>query len=79
MKCVFCGGPLKSSSVTFSYEDDEAYFLVEHVPANACSHCGERIYSPEVTDALIEIIQRKTEPIKMLHIPVYDFAQAERT
>lgn len=78
MKCVFCGGPLKSGTVTFSYEDDEAYCLVEHVLADVCSHCGERMYSPEVTDALLEIIQTKTAPAKMLHIPVYDFAQAKR-
>lgn len=78
MKCVFCGGSLRSGTVTFSYEEDEAYIFVEHVPANVCSHCGERMYAPEVTDALLEIAQRKLEPTRMLHIPVYDFVQAER-
>ena len=33
MKCTFCGGELKKTTVTFSYEEDEIYILVEHVPA----------------------------------------------
>ena len=77
MKCVFCGGPLRSGTVTFTYEADEVYILVEHVPADVCGHCGERMYTPEVTDTLLEIVHRKTAPTRMLHIPVYDFAQAE--
>jgi HTH-type transcriptional regulator/antitoxin MqsA len=52
MKCVFCGGTLKRDLVTFSYEDDEKYMLVEHISAEVCSHCGERLYTPEVTEAL---------------------------
>ncbi|CAK8714720.1 MAG: YgiT-type zinc finger domain-containing protein [Candidatus Electronema aureum] len=78
MRCVFCGGPLRSGTVTFSYDDEEAYVLVEHVPADVCAHCGEKVYSPAVADMLMEIAQKKTEPVKMLHIPVYDFTQAKR-
>ncbi len=37
MKCVFCEGALKKASVTFSYEEDDAYLLVEHVPAEVCN------------------------------------------
>ncbi len=76
MRCVFCGGPMRSDTVTFSFEDEDAYVLVEHVPAEVCGHCGEKVYTPEVTDALLEIAGRKPEPVKVLSIPVYDFAQA---
>ena len=31
MKCVFCGGETKQMLVTFSYEEENRYFLVEHV------------------------------------------------
>jgi len=33
MRCVFCGGETKKMSVTFSYEEEDRFFLVEHVPA----------------------------------------------
>ena len=47
MKCSFCGGELKNTTVTFSYEEDETYILVEHVPAEVCSQCGEKLYTPD--------------------------------
>ena len=76
MKCVCCGGELKHDSVTLSYEDHETYILVEHVPAEVCRQCGEKLYSPEVTDALLQFVKQQTEPVKVLHVPVYDFAKA---
>jgi HTH-type transcriptional regulator/antitoxin MqsA len=75
MKCVFCGGTLKRDLVTFSYKDDEKYILVEHVPAEVCSHYGERLYTPEVTDALLTFAKQQGEPIKILQVPVYDFTE----
>jgi HTH-type transcriptional regulator / antitoxin MqsA len=73
MKCVFCGGELQKESVRFSYEDDEKYMLVEHVPADVCQQCGERLYAPEVTDTLLEFAQHKATPTKVIEVPIYDF------
>jgi HTH-type transcriptional regulator / antitoxin MqsA len=78
MKCVFCGGELKHDTVTFHYEDDETYLLVEHVPADVCSHCGERLYSPDVTDALLNVRHERMKPTKVIQVPVYDFTDAAK-
>ncbi len=75
MKCVFCGGALKKASVAFSYEEDDAYLLVERVPAEVCERCGEKLYTPEVTDALLKIAREKREPMKIVQVPVYEFAE----
>lgn len=42
MRCVFCGGTLKSSRATFTYEQDGKYLVVEDAPAEVCTRCGER-------------------------------------
>jgi YgiT-type zinc finger domain-containing protein len=73
MKCVFCGGTLKRDLVTFTYEDEDTYMLVEHVPAEVCSQCGEKLYTPEVTEALCAFAKHPMEPVKMRQVPVYDF------
>ncbi len=73
MQCVFCGGTLKREMVTFTYEDDDRFILVEHVPAEVCSRCGEKLYTPEVTDVLLEFAKHPTKPVRIRHIPVYDF------
>ena len=49
--------------------------LVEHVPAEVCSHCGERLYTLEVTDALRTFAKQQGEPIKILQVSVYDFTE----
>ena len=54
MKCVFCGGKLERKNVAFRYEEDNNYFFVEEVPAEVCTSCGEKTYSPEVTDKILK-------------------------
>jgi len=76
MKCVFCGGDIKKTTTTFSYEEDDKYFLVEHVPAEVCERCGEKTYSPEVTAELLKFAKDKFKPVKKREVPVFDFAEA---
>lgn len=77
MKCTFCGGELKKTTVTFSYEEDDIYILVEHVPAELCSQCGERLYTPEVTEALLHLAKQPVKPARIIHVPVYDFTKGD--
>lgn len=73
-KCVFCGGNVEKKTVTFTYDDDDKYLFIEHVPAEVCSRCGEKMYSPEVTDELLEFAKDKFKPVKTVKVPVFDFA-----
>jgi HTH-type transcriptional regulator/antitoxin MqsA len=73
-KCVFCGGDVEKKLVTFTQDDGEKYLIVEHVPAEVCNRCGEKSYSPEVTDALLKIGKNRTKPIKTVEVPIFDFA-----
>ncbi len=76
MKCVFCDGETKKQAVTFSYEEGDRYFLVEHVPAEVCERCGEKTYSPDVADEMLKFAKNKFKPVKKLEVPVFDFAKA---
>ena len=76
MRCVFCGGEMKKMLVTFSYEEEGRYFLVEHVPAEVCERCGEKTYSPKVTDELLKFAQDTFKPVKKLEVPVFDFVES---
>ena len=75
MKYAFCAGTLKDKVVTFSYEEGDKYLFVEHVPALVCNKCGERIYSPEVTDKLLKFAKDEFRPVKTVQVPVFDFAE----
>jgi HTH-type transcriptional regulator / antitoxin MqsA len=74
MKCAFCGGRVVKREVTFTYEEDDKFLIIEHVPAEVCVRCGEKLYSPEVTDGLLRFARRETKPTRKIEVPVYDFA-----
>jgi HTH-type transcriptional regulator/antitoxin MqsA len=71
VKCVFCGGKVVKTNVTFTYEEDDKYLIIEHVPAEVC---GEKMYSPEVTDELLRFARHEIKPARRIEVPVYDFA-----
>ena len=75
MKCVFCGGKVEKTVVTFSYEEGDKYLFVENVPAEVCTKCGERTYSPEVTEELLRFARDEFKPVKIMKVPVFDFAE----
>ena len=73
-KCVFCGGQVSRQQVTFLYDDDDNYFFVEHVPAEVCTKCGERTYSPEVAEKLTRLA-KKGHPTRTIQVPVFNFGE----
>lgn len=73
MKCAFCGGKVVSESVTFSYENNEQMIVVRNVPAEICRHCGEKTYSPEITDELLKFAKKHFKPLKVIEVPIFDY------
>ncbi len=74
MKCVFCGGNLAEKLVTFSYEEGDKHLFVEHVPAEVCNNCGEKTYAPAVVEELLKFAKLELRPVKVIEVPVFDFA-----
>jgi YgiT-type zinc finger domain-containing protein len=73
MQCPFCGGQSVKDTVTFTYEEEDKYIFIEHVPADVCERCGEKMYTPEVTGELMRIARKKLQPARKIEVPVYDF------
>ena len=74
MKCVFCGGKVLEREFTFTYEEDGKYLIIEHAPAQVCTRCGEKTYSPGVTDEILRFARKEVKPARKIEVPVYDFA-----
>jgi YgiT-type zinc finger domain-containing protein len=67
---------MEKKEVTFVYDEGKDYLVVEHVPAEVCSKCGEKIYSPEVTEELLKFAKKEFKPVKTINVPVFDFSEA---
>jgi len=74
LNCVLCGGKIEIKKVTFVYDYDDNYFLIENVPAEVCIQCGEKTYDPEVTDVLLHVSKKSITPSKTIEIPVFDYS-----
>jgi YgiT-type zinc finger domain-containing protein len=64
---------MEKKEVRFIYEEGENYLFVEHVPAEVCSQCGEKTYSPQVTEELLKFAKNQFKPVKTIKVPVFDF------
>ena len=75
MICEICGiGAREERLIRYSLSIDDGLVVVDHVPAQVCSQCGEITLRPEVVDALQKTIWRKRKPNRMIETPVYEFA-----
>ena len=73
-RCTNSGGQTHHELVTFNYQEDDRFMLIENVPAEVCEKCGERTYTPEVTDALLNFAKKNSEPAKFIEVPVFNYA-----
>jgi len=65
--------------VTFIYDEDENYFFIKNVPAEVCVDCGEKTFSPEVTETLTQIAKRKRSPAYTVNVPVFEYSNETAT
>ena len=61
------------TEVTYSFEQDEKFFLIERVPARVCSETGEQYFPKKTVEHIQGIIKNRTVPKKTDETPVYEF------
>ena len=75
MKCEVRGvGNRQPQLVRYSLSLDEQLIVVEHVPAEVCSHCGETSFRPDVVETLQKTVWERRQPTRMIETPIYEFA-----
>ena len=76
-KCYFCGGTTEIKNVTVDFRWGNQLFIVENVPVEVCTQCGERYYSAKVSHKLDEIVKKSNsksqKPKRTVEIPVFSW------
>lgn len=62
------------TEVTYTFEHDGRFFLIEHVPARVCRETGEQFFSPDTVRHIQDIVKAHKEPKRVIETPVYEFA-----
>jgi YgiT-type zinc finger domain-containing protein len=62
------------TTVTYTIEKEEKFYIIENVPARVCVETGERLFSPETVEKLQKIICGNKPPQRLIQTPVYEFS-----
>lgn len=65
---------LIETEVTYVFEHEGTFLLVEHVPARVCRETGEQYFAPETVQRIQALIKSRKKPAKVIETPVYEYA-----
>ena len=74
-KCHVCGSTeYREEVVNEVFQIDGKPVLVEKIPAQVCTSCGEEIFSRETTEKVRLLVHGKAKPIKSVQVDVFAYA-----
>ena len=73
MKCSIkgCPGEYKPSVITHPLRQDGRVAVIDHVPAEGCSVCGDTLLQPK-TIRQLEALLKRAQPASS--VPLYEYA-----
>ena len=74
MKCSIqgCPGRYEQKEIIHTVRQAGQILVLEHVPAEVCSICGDKILSPRTIRHIEALLKNKRQPQKL--VPLYDYA-----
>jgi HTH-type transcriptional regulator / antitoxin MqsA len=74
-QCHVCGGTeARQALVTEIFEINGRRILVENIPAQVCTHCGESTFSRETTEKVRRMVHGEAEPVGTIQLDVFAYA-----
>ncbi|MFA4835728.1 MAG: type II toxin-antitoxin system MqsA family antitoxin [Dehalococcoidia bacterium] len=74
-KCPFCGGELEEKIITHPQSFEGKVYILENIPAEVCSQCGEVLLRPVVLERMHQLVWSGRVPRRTIKVPVYDLAE----
>ena len=75
MKCAFCKGNTEERLISYVQEYKGRVVIIENVPAEVCTQCGEKFIGPEVAEKIQRLVWEQPAPKRRANVPVYDLAE----
>jgi hypothetical protein len=50
--------------------------VIEEVPATVCEHCGERVFTPEITRQIQAVARERKEAERTIVVPVFSLGES---
>ncbi len=75
MSCFYCKGALEKSTTEYVEKQGSVIVIIENVPCEKCTQCGEAYFSTEVARKLNEILDSVKSISTRLTVAVVDYAE----
>ena len=74
MKCSIegCPGEYEERKIIHTVRFQESVIVIDHVPAEVCTVCGDVLLKPETVRRIEELLQRGDNPKRTA--PLYEYA-----
>jgi len=74
MKCSIkgCPGKYEEQLIVHTVRHRGEVIVIDHVPAEVCSVCGDVLLKPETVRRIEELLKAKARPTRT--VPVYEYA-----
>ncbi len=73
MKCSIegCSGEYEERKIVHTVRHQGRVMVIDHVPADVCSVCGDVLLKPETVRHIEELLQTATHPVGT--VPLYEY------
>ena len=74
MKCSIkgCPGEYEERKITHTVRRHERVIVIDHVPAEVCSVCGDVLMEPDTVRRIEALLQTTAQPAAT--VPLYEYA-----
>jgi HTH-type transcriptional regulator/antitoxin MqsA len=74
-KCHVCGSTKAHRElVSEVFQIDGKPVLVQNIPAQVCSHCGEEVFASETVEKVRLLVHGNAKPVKSVKMDVFAYA-----
>ena len=82
-QCHFCGNKhFRETKCQYTYQRDDKFLMVSHVPCRQCEYCGENYFAVEVLKKIEQefdaIHQLGKKPQRELTVPIQSFEEIQK-
>ena len=67
-----CPGHYDATSVTHTVRHRGELLIIDHVPAEQCSVCGDVLFTPDTIRRIEKLLQTHGAPVR--NVPLFEFA-----
>lgn len=73
-KCHVCGSKTyQEEYVSEVFNINGKFYLVENIPSQVCTRCGEEIFSKETTENIRRLLHGDSKPQKSISVDVFSY------